>query len=91
MVPIDVSKETLNRQLELLQEELESADSLDAETRESLTRLAGDIGRVLNDEAANPESVAKRVEQAALRFEASHPNLARVFGEVTDALAKLGI
>ena len=90
-MPIEVPKESLNRQLELLHDELESADALDAETRESLSRLAADIEYVLNDEAANPESVARRVEEAALRFEASHPSLARVFGEVTDALAKLGI
>ena len=86
-----MARETLKRQLERLHEHLEAADALDAETRESLARLAADIERVLNEEAANPRSVLDRVERAALEFEASHPQLARVFGEVTDALAKLGI
>lgn len=90
-MPIDVPRETLKRQLERLHTQLESADELDAETRESLARLADDIERVLNEEADNPTSVARRVERAALEFEASHPGIARVFSEVTDALAKLGI
>lgn len=84
-------KETLRRNLALLHKELESADELDEETREDLAHLAADIQRVLAEEAADHRSITQRIESAALQFEATHPRLSRLFGEVTDALAKIGI
>lgn len=84
-------RETLQRNLTQLHKELETADTLDDQTRESLAQLAEDIQRVLADESADHRSLAERIETTALEFEASHPRLSRLFGEVTDALAKIGI
>jgi hypothetical protein len=71
--------------------ELAATKELDRDTRASLAALVEDIERVLEDDPAHAVSIKERLETAALRFEAEHPSLARILGEVTDTLAKLGI
>jgi hypothetical protein len=64
---------------------------MDAETRALLAHIANDIERVLHEGAPEDAGLADRLETATVKFEASHPKLARALSEVTDALAKLGI
>jgi hypothetical protein len=83
----------MRRQLASLHAELRSADKLDPETREMLETVAQDIERTLageQDQGSAGERV-ERLEEAALRFEASHPTFSRLLSELTDTLTKIGI
>ena len=84
-------KETLKRNLARLNEELAASDTLDAKTRAQLSQVVDDIEQLLADEGGDGENIGRRIAAAAYRFEAGHPNLARIMSEVTDALAKLGV
>ncbi|MFO7286362.1 MAG: DUF4404 family protein [Gammaproteobacteria bacterium] len=85
-------RENLKRQLERLRAELSDASELDADTRAALEALASDIERTLEgDIEAEHHSMRERFEDATLRFETEHPRLARVLGEIADALAKIGV
>lgn len=84
-------KNTLRRNLERLHRELASGEPMDAETRALLARIAQDIEQVLDESPPEDDGLGDRLENATIRFEASHPRLARALSEVTDALAKLGI
>lgn len=86
-----MTKETLKRNLQQLHRELASGKSLDPETRGLLGEVAGDIERILADEAEDTDNIRGRIESAAWQFEASHPALAGTLSEIADALAKLGI
>jgi len=86
-----VPKNTLRRNLERLHRELASGEPMDAETRALLARIAQDIEQVLDESPPEDDGLGDRLENATIRFEASHPRLARALSEVTDALAKLGI
>lgn len=88
---VDVPQQELKRQLDRLHAELASAPSLDDETRRLLEEVADDIERTLEGRHDASDTVRDRVERATARFEAEHPKLARVLGEVTDALAKIGV
>jgi hypothetical protein len=51
-----------------------------------------DIERTLGEgSTAAPPAATPRLEQLAVKFEASHPALAETLREVIDALAKAGI
>lgn len=84
-------RETLQRNLDRLHKELADTKSLDDETRELLAQVAQDIECVLADDVEDGTHIGARVQSAALKFEAEHPNLSRALSEVTDALAKLGV
>ncbi|HEX5418695.1 MAG TPA: DUF4404 family protein [Gammaproteobacteria bacterium] len=89
----DISTETLRRNLARLHAELRSADTLDPETREMLETVARDIERTLEGDQ-DADSVGERVErleEAALRFGASHPTFSRLLSEITDTLTKIGM
>jgi len=83
--------EALKTKLKTLRAELSSTSSLDSETRDQLSELADEIESMLDESAPDHESIRRRTEDAALRFEAEHPRFASLLSEVTDALAKLGI
>ncbi|UCG71715.1 MAG: DUF4404 family protein [Chromatiales bacterium] len=87
-------KERLRQLVNSLHEELERTPRVDAEGREMLRELTGDIEELVGHDAPSPESrdsATQRVETAALRLEAEHPRLAGILGEVMDALGRLGI
>ncbi|HEX6999733.1 MAG TPA: DUF4404 family protein [Gammaproteobacteria bacterium] len=86
-----MSKESLRKHLDQLHAELASAERLDPETRASLQALADDIERLLAADSSESRSLLDRLEAASMKFEAEHPNLARIMSEVTDALAKIGV
>jgi predicted component of type VI protein secretion system len=86
-----MSKDTLRKSLERLHEELAATSELDPQARALLSHVAADIERVLAGGSAHSQSLPEQVEEAAVRFEADHPHLARTLNEITDALARLGV
>jgi hypothetical protein len=87
-----VPQRALRDELEHLRRELSEAASLDPEDRELLAKLAGDIERLLADEASGSGApLADRLRLATKRFEETHPKLTAVVGRVADALSNLGI
>ena len=85
-------REALRESLTKLHTELESVENLDEDTHALLRRVADDIEKVLEEEQA-VEAPPRRahLDEIALRFEADHPRLAGILGELADTLAKLGI
>jgi hypothetical protein len=86
-----MSKQTLKRSLQSLRDQLDDPISLDAETRRQLGEAADAIEKVLAEPDADVAEAHSTVRELAIGFEARHPVFARLLGEVTDALAKLGI
>jgi hypothetical protein len=88
-----VSGEGLRELLARLRQHLHSGGAqLDAESRQHLGRLTGDLERSLAaNGAAAPAGAAPRLESLAVKFEVSHPALAETLREVIDALGKAGI
>jgi Domain of unknown function (DUF4404) len=86
-----MSKETLKRNLQSLRAQLDDPISLDSETRQQLSEAADMIEKVLEEPDTDLQDAHASIEEIALGFEARHPVFARLLGEVTDALVKLGI
>jgi len=86
-----MSKETLKRSLQSLRNQLDDPISLDSETRQQLSEAADMIDKVLHEPETDLRDAHASIEEIALGFEARHPVFARLLGEVTDALVKLGI
>jgi Domain of unknown function (DUF4404) len=86
-----MSKETLKRSLQSLRDQLDDPISLDRETRQQLGEAADMIEKVLHEPDTDLRDAHASIEEIALGFEARHPVFARLLGEVTDALVKLGI
>lgn len=87
-----MDRDRFRQLLRELQQELRSAESLDAESRARLAEVLEDVSRI--DAQAGPEahtSAAERLRGAILDFETAHPRLSLAAGQVADALGKLGI
>lgn len=75
-----------------LHRELSGAGPVDAETRQLLDEVLGDIRQLTGEPAgAVAEGTTAQLREAALRLESAHPQLAHVIGQLSDTLAKLGI
>jgi len=86
----------LREQLSELHGELASAAKLDPELRAMLREVARDIEKVLEqqdaqDQPTGTDPLQDRIQQATVNFEAEHPRLARILGDLADTLTKLGI
>ncbi len=88
--------------LENLHQQLQSASSVDTATRETLQKLAADIGRLSEarstdadaTEAGSPGPsvpLAEELHEQLLKFEVDHPQLTHAINQVAAALANLGI
>ena len=81
--------------LESLHAELASQMEIDAETRERLGQVTGEIQRLLNQtegvsrEEVNP--VHDSVRDLVLRIESEHPSLTSVLNQLASGLSNLGI
>lgn len=85
-------REALRENLTKLHTELASVENLDEELHALLRSVAADIEKVLGDEdAVETHSPRAQLEEVAVKFEADHPRLASVLGELADTLSKLGI
>ena len=90
-----MDRQQLLDRLRELHDELQSPTAIDAEERELLQDLAKDIEALLDDkeerQTLGSASLTSRLQEAALRLEASHPRATGLIGEVVDMLVKLGI
>ena len=84
-------RDALRENLKKLHTELASVEEFDEDLHTLLRQVADDIEKLLGDEAAEVHSVRAQLEDAAVKFEADHPRLAGVLGELADTVNKLGI
>lgn len=72
--------------------ELKATRSLDAQSQALLEKVLADIPRREAGPDSRPdESIEARLRDLVLHFEADHPRLSGMVGQVADALGKLGI
>lgn len=84
----------LRERLASLHTELARTSAVDPQARELLITLLGDITRLLGPTTALTEeqrSLAQRLDELAVEFEAEHPALGAALRQVVDTLAKAGI
>ncbi len=92
----------LQKTLETLHAELNSAESVDDATRAKLVALAKDIERLSSQNTtetasevelrtAQVQDMTEQVQDRVLKFEADHPQLTGALNQVSAALANLGI
>lgn len=89
-------RQALRKHLAELHDELASAGNLDPALRQQLRDVADDIESLLGEPSPAPAAAAggqlrERLRLATVEFEAEHPRLAHVIGDVADTLTKLGI
>ena len=86
-----MDKRHFHKVLTELQRELASARVLDANDRELLRSIDGEIRALVAGDAAPSagayEPLRERLVAAATRFETSHPHVARSLANVIDTLA----
>jgi len=89
------SNEELKDSLKRLRAELAVGRPLDAEQRERLDEVLGDVGRLLQGDAGEPdeshESLAERLRESAENFEDTHPDLTLAIGTLASVLSRMGI
>jgi hypothetical protein len=83
--------EKLRAELHKLHDELDLARPADPRTNQLRGEMLADLKRVLSDSAEPDESLAARLERAAVQFEADHPTLAASSRRLIDLLGKAGM
>jgi len=83
--------EELRDLLARVHQHLGAGGAVGEEVRSQLATLMKDIERTLGQDSESAPAAAPRLEQLAVKFEASHPALAETLREVIDALGKAGI
>jgi hypothetical protein len=100
MTQLPADRESLQVLLARIHERLNEAGSVDAGSRELLTKVMGDIERALAAQGVPPtqgtpvpatEANTSRLEALAVRFEADHPALAATLRRLVDLLSEVGI
>jgi hypothetical protein len=90
-----MDKGQLNELLKQLHAELGRTDSVDAESRDTLRKLAKDIQDLLDraegDETPGYQSLLDQLRSTIVQFEVSHPRLSLAIAQVINALADMGI
>jgi hypothetical protein len=91
-----MNQESLRELLARVHERLNQSGSVDADSREMLGTVMGDIERALRrggpqGAAGAVKATAPRLESLAVQFEADHPGLAELLRQIIDALGKAGI
>jgi hypothetical protein len=88
-------KNTENKDLRDLLAQLHTrlghAKSLDADSRQLLVTVSGDIEKTLGRSGTGAAAHESRLKELAVKFEAEHPALAEAVRDVIDALGKAGI
>jgi hypothetical protein len=91
---VPTKPEQLRQTVTQLHEQLASLSSVDADDRRMLGEALDDIRRALDGGSvskAQSDSFFRRLNEAARRFEDSHPTLSGAVGGLVDAIARLGI
>ena len=90
-----MDKRPLHNTLEQLQGELQRIESVDEDERKILQKLMSDVKKLLeapdSDQRLSHASLGEGLREAVERFEASHPRVTMLMGQVIDALANIGI
>lgn len=89
-----MSSRDIKTRLAELHRELENTPELDADLRELLEEVDGDIHALLAAPSREQDDVAgirERLEALAADFAAQHPNTERFFQELINALGRMGI
>jgi uncharacterized protein DUF4404 len=85
----------LREQLERLDAELKSIESVDDASREVLQRVQEDVQNLLlrSGTMAPPQevSITARLRQGIQHFEVTHPNLVAMMEQVVNTLSEMGI
>jgi hypothetical protein len=83
----------LKERLAALHAELAKTHAVDPQSRQLLTTLLTDIKRLIGKAPDREEhgSLAERLEEQAVQFEAEHPALGTAIRQVVDTLGKAGI
>lgn len=84
-----MSEQHLREQLQRLSAEL-NALPLDADKRDSITRLIADIESQLDDGSAD-DSLVEQVEIVMSSFEAEYPRVAAILNNIVTTLGNIGI
>jgi len=74
-----------------LNEELQRAEDVDTDARETLQVIHRDVEQLQGPDGTETEWVLERVNELESRFAATHPVLERIMRELADAIAKMGI
>ncbi len=86
------NREVLRDDLKKLHAELPSAaENLDENLHALLREVADDIEQIIGGESVEAKSGRERLEKLTIKFEADHPRIAHILGEIADTLSKLGI
>ena len=92
---MDEHNRQLREQLERLDAELRSIDSVDDASREVLHRVQEDVQDLLSRSGeAIPQhdvSITERLRQGIQHFEVTHPNLVAMMEQVVHTLSEMGI
>ena len=88
-----MNKAELLSTLESLHAQLQSAGSIDDETRSLLAALTEDIQRLTqgDQDAGETANFSERIQELTLKFESEHPQITEALNQVSSALANLGI
>jgi hypothetical protein len=81
--------------LKLLQDELESAESIPPEHRKSLQMLTDEIQQTLASgtpaNGTDPDTLSRRMKESIIEFEVRHPIIGGLVERLTDGLSGMGI
>lgn len=90
-----MDKQQLQERLELLHAELQQVESVDPRAQRTLEQLSADISELLDHSGAHEShkygTLSERLRDGVEHFEASHPKVTMLMGQVIDILAKMGI
>jgi hypothetical protein len=89
------NEETLKAHLKVLHRSLNETDTADSELEMLLRQLDGDIQRLLDKQADDPDrnsyGLASRTQEIKARFAIKHPHLEPTLQELGRILATMGI
>ncbi len=77
-----------------LESELQTLDSLDEETRRTVTKAVAELHETLSQQSPDevvPPRLIDHLHRAEERFQVSHPNIAGIVLRIIDGLGQLGI
>ncbi len=90
-----MQREELLQALRDLQSELAELEQIDPQTEAALSKVNAEVDRLLDPEdpttAEDVDTSSNGVRGYLLEFEAEHPRIASLLGQLADGLANLGI